>query len=1069
MIFVRNKERELDRELFRNPAAEYRGIPFWSWNCKVTRERIDRDLAVFKEMGFGGVDIHPRSGLDIEYLGPEYLELVRYAVDRCRELGLICWLYDEDRFPSGVAGGLVTRNWRYRGRFLLLGRERRTQAGGFYPDRGSFERAACSEKARAACSVKPGGYYVTAYAVTLEEGYLKSYERLKDEEEIQKAEAQGKDIRYAYVCLMEEEGWFQDQSYADTMNPEATEEFIRLTHERYYRIAGDEFGRAVPAIFTDEARLGRHNQLSRALSEEDVTIPYTEAFAEAVKKQYGMDVLDFVPEYIWQLPRGRYSTARYLYRDAASECFVSTFMDRICDWCRDKGIYMTGHVLAEDTLESQASILGDCMRCYRKMDIPGIDILVDDRNYATAKQAVSVSRQNGKEGTVSELYGVTHWDCSFKTYKLQGDWQAALGINIRVPHLSHMSLGGEAKRDWPGSIFFHAPWYKEFAVIEDHFARLFTALSRGKAIVNIGVVHPVESMWLYMGPDDQTKEKRTQMDEDFERLVKWLIFGTLDFDFLSEALLPGQCAGLEGTVIKEPGKAPRLRVGQMSYDTILVPGLTTIRGTTLDLLEAFKKEGGRIIFMGRIPELVDGRYSERGERLAGECRHIGKDAAELYRELEPARIVEIRKENGAFSDNLLCQLRQDETCKWLFVCHARQKTQYISQEESYELKIKGEYTATLYDTRTGETYPAAVRQEDGYSRIGLLLYGEDSALYQLREAAQEPETGKKEAAGRGTAEWKAARPEKRAWQKVGELREISSFDRKEKNVLLLDYAEYRVDSEPWQEREEILRLDNAIREKLGFALRKERMNQPYYMKEGAVHQVMLRYRFLSQVRTECFLGLEEAASCRVWLNGEPASMEARGFYVDDAISVIALPKLREGENELMVEVNYHQKTSLENMYLLGDFDVELKGCVPVIKKEGKRLYSGSITTQGMPFYTGNLDYHFSFAVQDAGDYNIHIPHFKAPLLGVEADGEKKGLIAYAPHRISLGRLEPGKHELVIRLYGNRYNGFGTLHNANDDFRWYGPDSFRTAGDDWTDCYRLRETGIFSGIELEKLI
>ncbi len=33
---------------------------------------------------------------------------------------MLCWLYDEDRWPSGAAGGYVTRDVRYRARHLLF-------------------------------------------------------------------------------------------------------------------------------------------------------------------------------------------------------------------------------------------------------------------------------------------------------------------------------------------------------------------------------------------------------------------------------------------------------------------------------------------------------------------------------------------------------------------------------------------------------------------------------------------------------------------------------------------------------------------------------------------------------------------------------------------------------------------------------------------------------------------------------------------------------------------------------------------------------------------------------------
>ena len=57
---------------------------------------------------------------------------------------------------------------------------------------------------------------------------------------------------------------------------------------------------------------------------------------------------------------------------------------------------------------------------------------------------------------MSEEYGVTNWSLIFVSFKFQGDWQAALGITLRVPHLSMMSMEGEAKRDFPASIFYQA-------------------------------------------------------------------------------------------------------------------------------------------------------------------------------------------------------------------------------------------------------------------------------------------------------------------------------------------------------------------------------------------------------------------------------------------------------------------------------------------------------------------------------------------------------------------------------------------------------------------------------------
>ena len=360
----------------------YRGLPFWSWNCAVNRELVDEQLPVFKEMGFGGVVIHPREGLDIEYLGDEFMSLVKYAVERCRELGMVCWLYDDDRFPSGAADGIVTKNPRYRARQLRLTKTRLTD--GYCASQKEFEELI--EKGEI-----PRGHYLTAYDITLENKKLKSSRRLLTEAEIEAAE----NVYYAYLELQEESMWFQGQTYADTMDPAAADEFIRVTHERYKAWLGDDCGGAAAAIFTDEPRMGKQPLLKEAESGLDAFAPYNEYFAKRFREKYGFDALDAVPEFIWDRADGS-AHNRLIYRDMAAECFTSVFMDRISEWCRKNNIIMTGHVLGEETLTSQTTTVGDMMRTYRSMDIPGVDILIDGRELTTVRQAASVAAQSGK-------------------------------------------------------------------------------------------------------------------------------------------------------------------------------------------------------------------------------------------------------------------------------------------------------------------------------------------------------------------------------------------------------------------------------------------------------------------------------------------------------------------------------------------------------------------------------------------------------------------------------------------------------------------------------------------------
>ena len=110
---------------FKDPPKEFRGLPFWAWNTDITYEKIKKQVAVFKEMGLGGFVIHVRHGLRNEYMGETFLTRVKETVDEAKKNDLTVWLYDEDRWPSGSAGGIVTLDkLEYRQKNILFTKKR---------------------------------------------------------------------------------------------------------------------------------------------------------------------------------------------------------------------------------------------------------------------------------------------------------------------------------------------------------------------------------------------------------------------------------------------------------------------------------------------------------------------------------------------------------------------------------------------------------------------------------------------------------------------------------------------------------------------------------------------------------------------------------------------------------------------------------------------------------------------------------------------------------------------------------------------------------------------------------
>ncbi len=1028
-----SREKPFTEEVFQNPPREYRAAPFWSWNSKLDKEELVWQIEQLKKLGFGGFHMHVRTGLVTPYLSREYMDMVRACIEKARSEDMLAWLYDEDRWPSGAAGGQVTQNPEHRLMHLLL---TRVPYGGDAPPLAHPITKTTLGRAE-------NGKLLAVFDIELNaDGSLKSYRR------IETGETPRGFLLYAYAETSKTMPWYNNQSYVDTLSPKAIDQFIKATHEQYAREFKKDFGGIIPAIFTDEPQHSHVGALNFAHEEKDATLPWTKDLCDTFRDAYdGTDLLDGLPELLWERPGGRPSQLRYRYHDHVSARFAGAFADKCGAWCEDNGILLTGHMMWEPTLDSQTRAVGEAMRSYRAFGIPGIDILSDHREYTTAKQAQSAVHQYGRPGMLSELYGVTNWDFDFRGGKLQGDWQAALGVTVRVPHLSFVSMGGEAKRDYPASYNYQAPWYAEYPYLEDHFARVNTAMTRGKPVVRIGVVHPIESFWLRWGNREGTQDARRQMDDNFQNLTEWLLRGLCDFDFLCESNLPQQCQigdiGAEG-----------LPVGHMRYDAIVVPNMETIRSTTLDRLEAFVRCGGLVIFAGRVPTCVDAVTSDRPAMLASRCTQTAFERHALLSALQPLRDLDIRLASGAPSDSLFYQLREEKDCRWLFIAQADNPViKDLPKEAKLHIRIRGRYDVTLCDTFTGNFVRIYSRFEGGWTVLERSLYEHDSLLLRL-DACNEANVAAVEAA-----------PSRAEYAHTKRFLSPVPVTLHEPNVLVLDRPEYALDDAPFSPAEEILRLDKALRTRLGWAQRTGAHAQPWVERDiSTPHKLRLRYVFHSDLPVDDVkLALENADISEVRLNGRPASAPD-GWYVDKSIRTVALGSLCEGENTLEITMPYGQSVNVENCLLLGDFGVQVFGCHAKVTAPVRTLCFGDITRQGLPFYGGNLTYHLDARIE-TGAFRLSATHYRGHLLKVRMNNEDSGIIAFSPYELSVTDMQPGSHKIDVIFYGCRINTFGQLHIVDKQTMNWGPGSWRTDGANWSYEYQLWPQGVLKSPEL----
>lgn len=636
------------QELFsilRDPGAQYRGKPFWSWNGKLEKSELLRQIDVMHEMGFGGFFIHSRTGLETEYLGEEWFSLVRACAEKAAALGMEVWLYDEDRWPSGTCGGEVTKDRKNRLRFFSL----------YDSDK---EALAHGEVCGILCR----------YAVKLEQDesgewrYVDGY-RVCDAAEVKTG--------YRYAVFAEEEqaceDFYNGYAYINAMDKRVTELFLQSTHEKYARFCKDLFGTVIKGVFTDEPHRGALFNGFGITNENRLRMaPYTAGICEAFEKKFGREFS--IPELYWRKKGEDFNRTAADYIDLLDELFTQNFAKPCAEWCASHGLKITGHILHEDNLSIQTSLTGSCMRYYEYMDYPGIDVLTENNNiYWAAKQCSSVARQLGKKFVLSELYGCTGWDMTFQRYKTTGDWQALFGINLRCPHLSWYTMKGEAKRDYPASILHQNAWWKEWKYLEDYFSRLNVLSAEGKRLCDTLVIAPLREMWgkVRMG----WMEVFTPNDRDVARLDEQYIvdFAALtragiDFDYGDEEILSKY-----GKAITEEGKT-YLQVGVAKYKEVLWERGGALSDAAREILERFERAGGKLT--QKIEELSPSfrivppqGVAYAAYELAGDVwvflLNLEKDKAAEGDVVFPARFRKYRAERWDFRTGTACGLVED--------------------------------------------------------------------------------------------------------------------------------------------------------------------------------------------------------------------------------------------------------------------------------------------------------------------------------------------------------------------------------------------------------------------------
>jgi len=1000
------------KKQFKNPGVEWRGKPFWSWNGKLEKGELLRQIDVMKEMGMGGFFMHSRTGLETEYLGEEWFELINACADYAETIGMEAWLYDEDRWPSGLAGGIVSQHPEFRQKAILL----------------EIDPEGDGENVVAEFTCDLDGVICTNL------GLGSTHLRFSITE-------QGKS------------GFYNGYTYVDTMNRDATEAFLKCTHDKYAAKCGDRLGKSIKGIFTDEPNRGSLlDMFGMCRPDGDHCVPYTQKLFEEFQLRFGYDLIPKLPELFLQVDGKRISQVKWHFTELLQQLFLENYAIPCNEWCNEHNLILTGHILHEDSLTAQTAMSGSVMRYYEHMAAPGVDCLgSQNRNYWVVKQLASAARQTGKTQLLSELYGVTGWEFDFSGHKRLGDWQALLGINLRCHHLSWYTMRGEAKRDYPASILHQSPWYSEYKHVEDYFSRFGLMMAQGEPVCDLLVINPVESVWaqVHLGWANQLNaqvEAVKKLEEHYAQLFTWLLESQIDFDYGDEAML-ADLASVDGKT---------LNVGCAHYKTVLVSGLETIRASTLALLREFSAGGGKVIVAGEAPRYIDALEEPQNiEQGISNFEGISWSKNAICGELSTPQAT-------VSAPDIFGQLRK--TADGLIF--AALNVNSDERREHAEVRIQTDLSIAEFDCETGMVTAVETQNINGCQ-----IFETDF-----------PKGGQKLWVASPAMINRAQRPISKV--QVATFNKIDGpydFSLSEPNVCVLDFAQYRFDDSEWQAVNEVLKIDQQVRDKYGVMRRGGEMLQPWFVAKQPVKtlcDVELCFGFkMAEMPGWIDLVIEEPENFEVEVNASPLSFEKAERWIDIAFHRVRIPQemLREGVNEIILKTVYKENSNIEAIYLLGEFGVELDGITRRIVSMVEKLKIGDLCEQGFPFYSGAVTYNVPIP---EGVNRLCLPEIGGscakvnPSSGLSFEPEGSSLrvedrtggqvIGWDPFEADIsGCSETVDVEVVL----TRRNTFGPLHDQVRNRSGIGPMHFTTVGDEWSDECVFVPSGILSPIEV----
>ncbi len=1017
------------KELFKNPTSEYRTAPLWVWNDTMEYEQIDTILEELKSHGFGGAFVHPRPGLMVPYLSDEWFDKWKHALSTSKKLGMKLYIYDENSYPSGFGGGHVSAELpdclATSVRFELISADSLQVSG--------------NEQ-----EIWFGGTnYIKIFACNINKN--NTLELSKDVTELPKSDWHKYGKLFSILSFVEAktESWLGGFANVDLARPEAAQVFLNKVYEPYFVRFGDDFGKNIPAIFTDEPALTGSNLYGTGGGN---VLPFSFWFAYQFKQRNGYDLTDYLPALFYDTTAPWFQTddkkVRFDYYCTCHELWTNNFIIPMSSWCEKHGVKWTGHFMEDNWPRASLQVVStSVMSNYQYMGWPAIDMIMNNRIIdkpndilrLIIQEVKSVANQLDKPRVLCESFGAGGWDSTLEDFKKLSDWLMVNGINFINQHLTFSSLVGARKRDHPQSFDWREPWWDDYTGLNDYIARLSFILSQGKSKQRILILHPTTTGYLKSQNSEPANLLRDTICqnpnmEGYFELLQILSDNQWDYDLGDEFVLQKNASVKNGI----------LNVGVQSYHLIIIPQeIESMFSTTAGFLYDYLTQGGIILTNGDIHARINGL--ENREEMYKLIRHDNFKISSCNKVLEnsiaqyvPKRLHNTKSWPSGF-EHMRRELDKDHTL-YFFVNHSLQTV-------DNEIIIEGK-SIEFWSPWTGEqnTYPYE-NTETGI-KIKLHLKNFESQVFIVKKQIVSDYKG-----------------EVYPFINIDKMNKtvplLISIKPESKNVYPIDYCTLQLDEKTYENINTIF-ANKLIYKQRGFSKNpwdneihyKYRLSDYNQFKERsgftAIYEFIVSEHFIAE---DMELIVEYGNAYEGILNGHKISWKTGNTFLDyKNICADITDYIIPGKNIIVLQ-NYifDIKYELEPIYIRGNFSVNSYKDNWLLTNTNKITY-GTWVTQGYPFYENAFDYTYQLKLDGNSQVIVELPKAETTCMTLLFNGVSLGIVGInGNYRFDVTHLIKEKENTaVVRVCSGLKNLLGPHHDPSHPRKTAWPNMWRLA-------------------------